>query len=61
MKNKVSLGSGDTVLGKHIFEVWAINKNVIIIQYCSENILFQAIWYKGDCNNNIQNQTFYGV
>ena len=62
MQPQVSLGAGETVLGKGAFEDWIWNLAGILAQhYHSDNGVFQAQHFRDDCISKEQTQSFSGV
>jgi len=62
VQNQVSLGAGETVLGKSAFEDWIWNlAGVLAKHYHSDNGIFISDHYKTDCLDKQQTQSFSGV
>jgi hypothetical protein len=62
VENQVSLGVGETVLGKQKFEEWLWEQAVVEVKhYHSDNGVFTADMFLEDCNNKGQSQSFSGV
>jgi hypothetical protein len=62
VQNQVSLGAGETVLGKIKFEEWLWEQACVEVKhYHSDNGIFTADMFRGDCNKKGQTQSFSGV
>jgi transposase InsO family protein len=62
VQNQVSLGAGETVMGKTAFEDWIWDlAGVLAKQYHSDNGIFASQHYRDDCIDKRQKQTFSGV
>ena len=62
VQNQVSLGAGETVMGKAAFEDWIWNlAGVLAKQYHSDNGIFNSELFRRDCIEKQQKQTFSGV
>ena len=62
VQNQVSLGAGETVMGKTAFEDWIWDlAGVLAKQYHSDNGIFASQHFRDDCTDKRQKQTFSGV
>lgn len=62
VENQVSLGAGETVLGKQRFEEWLYEQAAAVVKhYHSDNGIFTADMFRTDCDKKGQQQTFSGV
>lgn len=59
---QISLGSGETVMGKAKFEEWMWNlAGVLCKEYHSDNGIFDSELFRDDCSSKQQKQSFSGV
>ena len=62
VQNQVSLGAGETVVGKTAFEDWIWNlAGVLAKHYHSDNGIFNSQLFRDDCKSKTQSQSFSGV
>lgn len=62
VENQVSLGAGETLMSKAIFEQWLYELAIVeVSHYRSDNGVFQAEDFKDDCADKGQKQSFSGV
>ena len=62
MQNQVSLGAGETIIGKAAFEDWIWNlAGVLAKHYHSDNGIFISEAFRNDCADKKQTQSFSGV
>ena len=62
VQNQVSLGAGDTVMGKAAFEDWIWNlTSVMAKHYHSDNGIYTSELFRSDCTDKQQTQSFSGV
>ena len=62
VENQISLGAGDTIMAKEVFEEWLREKAWVEIKhYHSDNGVFTAEVFREDCKEKHQKQSFSGV
>ena len=62
IENQVTLGAGDTLLAKELFEQWLRNKACVEVRHLhSDNGVFTAEEFRNDCKEKGQSQSFSGV
>ena len=62
VENQVTLGAGDTILGKNRFEEWLREQAIVeVSHYHGDNGIFTADTFRNDCSSKNQTQSFSGV
>ena len=62
VENQISLGAGETILAKEVFEQWLYEEAFVEIKHIhSDNGVFTAEEFKEDCAEKNQKQSFSGV
>lgn len=62
VENQVTLGAGDTILGKNRFEEWLREQALVeVSHYHGDNGIFTADTFRNDCSKKNQTQSYSGV